>query len=1179
LEVRVAQVSGKVVVKETGVGIPDLLVVMFDADLAGEKQPEVLGTAIQPGFIDITSKRISQRIGSVLTDAQGKFQLEYDPNDIAENDPERKSELLLTVLAPEEPMEAPGVPFVGFPEGFVGTQLTQRLLYYSYFSRVNSGHVEAAIVRLTKKILQEHAILYPGGPVNDSQVVDIAAEQAKADAAREALERQTKLKVQARLEQTKEVARVVELALGNFSLLDPALLAHPLFVATPNQLPAAQTKVVARGLDTHFATDVAAPRFDGLILDIAPTWLTLLTHLSRNGGSSVERAPDLLARCKNKLKSRQMTSGVTEAIESHSGVSGEIVSATTPEVIANSVQAQIERLTNTTTAPEVQVRYDVKANTNIDATIKGFSLSGGAADQPSFHDFQSIRMAFQDIWSQVSDGQMGDLIRSAVTEITKKLGQDAVREANIKDIHDLRKFLTTYRNVQYGEAIPEVVRSIGISEYDVWNHLNDANRAAVIGYATQAAQIKQVLDKLVPSSGEQSSLLINLFNGVNSQNRFTFTLQYDEAVKNARQIVTQASQNPTKDTLESIFAEIDQKLYEGYDFKVFAKDSFNYGLHITYRQLWEPRAYQVGRLTSTLPLAPKESRKYTTKQVRKLNRSKKDLEDSVRSGRSESSSTNRAESEIVAKASEKTSFNVSAQVGLSLGPFSSQITSSFGKESALESSDTKKNFREAVRKSADEYRQQNRVEVEVSSQSEFETVTSSEVMNPNDEISVTYLFYELERQYEISEKLHRVRPVVLVANEVPTPDQINEVWLMTHAWILRRVVLDESFVPILDYVVTGTVGDQLALEAMQETLKQHRQTVNELTKQVQEATKLAEKTFDVYSAKMGLITKAEDLKTTTQSHFDPVVAMFTGFFGGQSTTITKTYRGVELTGDTDAFKRSSERADARDQDVQSRLTRETSALQQATEKYMQATKAYFDRQTSIANLRIHVKRNILHYMQAIWDYEQSDQRYFRLYNVQVDWFEAPDSTTAARPTAKQRPLHEIADLDEPLGYKGNYTIYPVKEPNLVHLVMLRDYLDEEGMLKDPDDFANHTVEELIEYLGCVKEHDPGNTIELNKVTKRIADMLSKPRNDKETIVIPTGQLYIECLPGKHAVMEDFKLLHRALDVKKVQAEVRHAELENVRLSARLLAEHPLLEDPDIEKVVKVEGNVHTDLDA
>jgi DNA-binding response OmpR family regulator len=82
------------------------------------------------------------------------------------------------------------------------------------------------------------------------------------------------------------------------------------------------------------------------------------------------------------------------------------------------------------------------------------------------------------------------------------------------------------------------------------------------------------------------------------------------------------------------------------------------------------------------------------------------------------------------------------------------------------------------------------------------------------------------------------------------------------------------------------------------------------------------------------------------------------------------------------------------------------------------------------------------------------------------------------------------------------------------------------------------------------------------------DFLEKPLGS-ERVIVPTNSLYIECLVGTHPLLEDFKLIHRALDVKKVQAEVRHAELENIRLAAKALEGDR--EDPDIEKKVVITG--------
>ena len=73
----------------------------------------------------------------------------------------------------------------------------------------------------------------------------------------------------------------------------------------------------------------------------------------------------------------------------------------------------------------------------------------------------------------------------------------------------------------------------------------------------------------------------------------------------------------------------------------------------------------------------------------------------------------------------------------------------------------------------------------------------------------------------------------------------------------------------------------------------------------------------------------------------------------------------------------------------------------------------------------------------------------------------------------------------------------------------------------------------------------------------------------EMVIVPSNSLYIEALPGTHPLLEDFKLIHRAIDVKRAQAEARKAELENLRLGARLANEE--LGDPDIDKVVLVQN--------
>jgi hypothetical protein len=174
-------------------------------------------------------------------------------------------------------------------------------------------------------------------------------------------------------------------------------------------------------------------------------------------------------------------------------------------------------------------------------------------------------------------------------------------------------------------------------------------------------------------------------------------------------------------------------------------------------------------------------------------------------------------------------------------------------------------------------------------------------------------------------------------------------------------------------------------------------------------------------------------------------------------------------------------------------------------------------------------------------------------------------------TVEKKKLVEVADLENVLAYKGNYMVFALKENNYVTLHMMQDYVDvgEELLLRDPDEAGNYTVEELQELATCVNRDEP-DAFQLHRKEFRdlLIDRLTSPRKDSDLVNVPSNSLYIECLVGTHPLLEDFKLIHRALDVKKVQAEVRRGELENIRLAARALRGKD--EDPDIEKKIVIE---------
>jgi hypothetical protein len=652
--------------------------------------------------------------------------------------------------------------------------------------------------------------------------------------------------------------------------------------------------------------------------------------------------------------------------------------------------------------------------------------------------------------------------------------------------------------------------------------------------------------------------------------------------------------------LAQLLIQLEKLLSERYAFDVFAKDSINFGIMVTYRQTWQPEQYQVGDLVSTIPLAPKEVRRYTTRSVTKKSRAEKELEDNLQTRKNESADTTRADAQIVKKAQEKTHFNMSASETFGGDGMSINATESGGGDSTRESAQTKNEMRESVLKSAQEFREQHRIEVDTSESAEDESTTYHEIQNPNDELAVTYLFYELQRTYLITERIHKLTPVILVANDVPAPQEIDDAWLIQYDWILRRAILDDSFRPALDYLTKSFVGAEVNIRILESNAIAQKNLVDKINQQIQtQLGLLASNERSVQEAVQGLANteQQQGIFNTVKRIFDPI-----GITGGADSGAVDAAQAM-----VDYARQTLDRAERERARLMAQLEVATTALQSAVDKLSNAVKEHYDRVAEIDRLRVHVKENVLYYMQAIWRQEPPDQRFFRLYNIDVPIVTpvtngvtvtvadgasgrrmppaisavlGKDGTVVSKlpmpeVTVTRKKLVDVADLDNVLGYKGNYMIFALKENNYITLHMMQDYLDvgEELLLRDPDELGNYSIEKLQELATAVlaKTTDPEERKARREEFKQmLMDRLTSPRKDNDRVIVPTNSLYIECLVGTHPLLEDFKLIHRALDVKKVQAEVRHAELENIRLAARALRAED--EDPDIEKKIIIQGD-------
>jgi hypothetical protein len=480
------------------------------------------------------------------------------------------------------------------------------------------------------------------------------------------------------------------------------------------------------------------------------------------------------------------------------------------------------------------------------------------------------------------------------------------------------------------------------------------------------------------------------------------------------------------------------------------------------------------------------------------------------------------------------------------------------------------------------------MEITTEESREQETTTYQELRNPNDELTVTYLFYELQRRYIVDESLHKATPVIFVANEVPAPHEIDQAWLVRHDWIIKRSILDDSFLPALEYLATNYTGEEVTLLTLEMAVQHQKSVVDKLSQQVLLANQSLDASTvgltDAQSQNLNEL-KAGETVALVKSIFDPL-----GITSGP-----KVDDGNSDRARIDFAKDALNRAQAKVNQLTGDLKTELTALQVAIDKYTAAATRHFGMLAEIDRLRLHVKDNILHYMQAIWTYEPSDQRFFRLYNLDVPVFghntkvnvadakgisaltvEGTSTTVALPPPTlleTTMKLHQVADIDTLLGFKGNYMIFPlVNFDNYMTWYLIHNYIDFDpvaGVLaKEPDPYANLTTTDLQKAMAEIYAKNP-DSFAANEAAFAEAMLRLLSDQTPNMVILPSNSLYIEALPGTHPLLEDFKLIHRALDIKKTQAEVRKAELENLRLAARL--ENAEYGDPDIDKVVVV-GN-------
>jgi hypothetical protein len=1153
-------ISGFVLLKETSIGIPRLLVVLSSTANIVSGTPSTPASAIPP----------PNRRASVVTDDTGAFSVTIDDN-ILQTGAGARPDLHLTVLAPEEP----GVP----PDALV--------LYSSTVPRQNAAATEQYVVRLTTAQLQKAEIPLPSEVAGTFKAM--AARQndfvSGAISAAQDLVLGHRTRVASFQQKFKTALQ------GAISNVSATAIAPERFVA-PGQSVFAKSKALSAATITGTINDATKRAPIRSFISLTPDQAAKLkAQVASDGTVSADAVASATGRTKappttyvQGLPRLPLCQPTTPNVDCTESVLNPPPPSPAPQpspepaekaITIGDVPRFLGRLIEPLTAPEEQLvvgLMPVATRDSVQESVQSFDFNPSPADVPAFYDFNNLQIAFDYVWQEAIDQGVLDLAQNAYETIVGLGGNPD--HPDYTGIHPVRALALEGKLVLNAHATPTVV---------VRDHRGE-------GPGTRIAP---------PGEG---GVMVTVTGFGSSDANCPYASASNVRDHRAGVVDPLTIADPVE-RLPALLEALNKKLLANYNFTIYAANaqerSVNFGVLNTFRQYWTPLSYQAGPLVKTIPLAPKQTQKVviTRKTIKK--RTQKELENNLRVLKQETSETNRAEQQIANKASRSTSLSVTNEAKMDMEVGSDTLTTGFKQDTAKSSEDAKKSFHEAVFKAAQEFKEEKTTEINTEETHEYESVETTEITNPNDEIAVTFLFYELQRRYRIYERLYRVRPVILVAQEFPQPSEIDQAWLVRYDWILKRSILDDSYLPTLSNLAQ-TAGDEIALEEMKANVNQQRCIVQSLRQELAVASRQAtaqrammDQAVYQKAGGSGLFGLVDDVASSALSPLGNLL------FGGDA---------AQNDSNRQALQDRADEAAERVRDLTFRMEREVTALNALTDTYTKALRDHNNHLTDIARLQVHVKDNIMHYMQAIWAHEPPDQRFFRLHNtpvpdlaVQKRGFRinldqplattmAPphmslprfgglnakafplESVTTVNPQFNYVPLSKVADVSSLLGFIGNLAIFPLFESNPLTDFMMDPYVDRAtGQLVDPADPLNWSLDEFSAYVCCLKEKLTDQEFQNLRadLQKLYQIILSNPQRDDDVLIVPTNSLFVEALPAEHTLLERFKLDHRLLDVKKAQAETREKELDSVRMAARILSGER--GDPHVDKKVLIEG--------
>jgi hypothetical protein len=682
------KVLGKIVLRGSDIGIPRLLVTVYDTNSSApplsDGPPSIAGAP--PIHGDLESRW--DRLGSVLSNSQGTFDLAYSYDSESEA-PRRDHDLILVVSPPEESCT---------PDGTLHARIATCM-------RRRAGSVESFLIFVDEAQLASASIPIQGGEKN----VDDLIKQRRI-----AAQRQEKLRVESlrmfaeKLDKRRNFERLAESKFEKFlsalsvvpeerrNLRDARYVPRGISVLAANQAvirsdiqerisQASVAGVIAlsdeqlvrfKDAQGHFLTSIPSAEIE-----------TLLRPKQHGRGPLLLRRSPPASHCPRiQVKAAAPEGPVDPCVEILEGKEltddhhHEEPPVTPPEIRNPEVPTKTEdiplligNLVNHMTPPESTAIFKVQGRAGIQQVqegVSGFTLERGPAEAPALHDFHHLQIAFRHVWQELFDEGVIKKGKRLYTDLVE-LGIDPNEYLgdlpNTKEVVDFFKYLQSLaQDALKAAAEPSI---FVISAFDItpeqWAALEEPDQGELEALAHLVGDIGPAPVAPIPpqpSSDETQTVIDNAeyagavvgYDMESVEHNGKLSKQSD-ALRKAQNIIRYADyklNSPQKfQQLHRILTDLEQSMREPYRFSIYAAGqggrSVNFGMVTTYRQKWELQNYQVGELVKTVPLAPKEVRKFTKKVAIRKSRAEKEVENNLQARKTENTETARAETEII----------------------------------------------------------------------------------------------------------------------------------------------------------------------------------------------------------------------------------------------------------------------------------------------------------------------------------------------------------------------------------------------------------------------------------------------------------------------------------------------------------------------------------------------------